>query len=188
VVPQRYSRALAHLELGGRYVFAQSEPDERVEWAGPTMSVRSSITARLMEIWSHAQAIYDVFGVVRKNEDRIKNIVVLGVNTYGWTFKNRGVTPPEPTPYIVLCAPSGDKWTFNSPSDSNIISGSATEFCQVVTQVRNIRDTQLNVRDNNAQAWMEIAQCFAGPPEAPPTPGSRFVTVAGASNSMFVIP
>ena len=55
-----------------------------------------------------------------------------------------------------------------------LIEGSATEFCQVVTQVRNIADTRLKVAGEAATRWMAIAQCFAGPPETPPAPGSRF--------------
>ena len=37
--------------------FAVADPKMRVLWFGPDMSVRSSITARLMETWAHAQVI-----------------------------------------------------------------------------------------------------------------------------------
>src|SRR5262249_5180656 len=40
-------------EMAGRFMAA--DPRKRVPWAGPTMSVRSSITARLMETWAHGQ-------------------------------------------------------------------------------------------------------------------------------------
>jgi uncharacterized protein (TIGR03084 family) len=62
--------------------FAAADPFARVPWVGPDMSVRSAITARLMETWAHGQAAYDLLGVVRRNTDRIRNIAVLGVNTY----------------------------------------------------------------------------------------------------------
>ena len=39
---------------------------------GPDMSARSSISARHMETWAHAQELYDTLGVDRINEDRIK--------------------------------------------------------------------------------------------------------------------
>ena len=155
--------------------FAQADPNARVKWAGPDMSVRSSITARLMETWAHAQAVYDVLGVVRQDQDRIKNVAVLGVNTYGWTFKNRGLAPPQPAPFVALQSPSGANWEFNSPNKQDYIRGNATEFCQVVTQVRNVHDTSLVVHGANATRWMEIAQCFAGAPETPPAPGARCI-------------
>lgn len=153
--------------------FAAADPSARVAWVGPDMSVRSAITARLMETWAHGQAAYDVLGVVRRNADRIRNIAVLGVNTYDWSFRVRGAKPPQPKPHLRLTAPSGALWTWNEPSETDLIEGAAEEFCQVVTQVRNIADTRLAVRGAAAEAWMATAQCFAGPPETPPLPGTR---------------
>ncbi len=155
--------------------FAVADPAQRVPWAGPDMSARSSISARLMETWAHGQEVFDELGVVRANADRIYNIAVLGNNTYGWTFKNRGEQPPEPRPFLELVAPSGKVWTFNEPRDDERISGSAEAFCQVVTQVRNIADTDLEVSGANAEAWMSRAQCFAGAPNDPPAPGTRVI-------------
>ena len=154
-------------------LFAQADPKQRLKWAGPDMSARSSITARLMETWAHGQEIYDALGVVRENTDRIQNIVVLGVNTFGWTFLNRGEPVPEPMPHLALTAPSGAVWTYGEPSRDERIEGLAEEFCQVVTQVRNVADTSLRVTGPHATAWMSKAQCFAGPPETPPAPGQR---------------
>jgi uncharacterized protein (TIGR03084 family) len=153
--------------------FAESDPSRRLKWAGPDMSVRSSITARLMETWAHGQEVYDVLGEVRRNEDRIRNIVVLGNNTYGWTYHVRSEQPPEPVPHLRLTAPSGEVWTYNEPHDNETIEGLAEEFCQVVTQVRNIADTGLVVTGENAIDWMSKAQCFAGAAQAPPPPGTR---------------
>jgi len=155
--------------------FTVADPRQRVPWAGPPMSVRSSITARQMETWAHGVAVYDLLGQTRREADRIRNIVVLGINTFSWTFTNRGVAVPEPIPYLRLTAPSAAVWEWGEPDDANRIEGSAVEFCQVVTQVRNVADTRLRVLGPVAEAWMSIAQCFAGPPEAPPPPGSRFI-------------
>ncbi len=153
--------------------FALADPAARVKWAGPDMSVRSSLTARLMETWAHGQEVYDVLGAVRKNGDRIRNIVVLGNNTYGWTFKVRGEDPPSPRPHVRLTAPSGEIWTYNDPSENELVEGLAEEFCQVVTQTRNIADTKLKAVGPNAVNWMSKAQCFAGAAEPPPPPGTR---------------
>jgi uncharacterized protein (TIGR03084 family) len=151
--------------------FANADPKMRVLWVGPDMSVISSITARLMESWAHAQAVYDALGVDRVDADRIGNIVRLGVNTFGWTFKNRKEEPPGPMPRLKLAAPSGAIWEYGEGED--LIEGSASEFCQVVTQCRNIGDTSLKVSGPVATRWMAIAQCFAGPPQDPPPVGAR---------------
>jgi uncharacterized protein (TIGR03084 family) len=160
--------------------FAGADPKMRVKWVGPDMSVRSSISARLMETWAHAQAVYDVLGKERSATDRLKNVAVIGINTFGWTFRNRGLPVPSDPPYVRLSAPSGEMWEWNPAQDKNTIQGQAVEFCQVVTQVRNIADTILQVRGETATSWMSIAQCFAGPPSMPPVPGTRFRQVGHA--------
>ncbi|MEZ5650981.1 MAG: TIGR03084 family metal-binding protein [Burkholderiaceae bacterium] len=153
--------------------WVNADPKQRLPWFGPSMSVRSSITARLMETWAHGQAAYDLRGMERVDGDRIRNIVVLGVNTFGWTFANRGLPVPAPAPHLVLTAPSGEIWRYNDPRDDERIEGLARDFCQVVTQVRNVADTGLHVTGAVANRWMSIAQCFAGQPENPPAPGAR---------------
>jgi uncharacterized protein (TIGR03084 family) len=160
------------LAMSDRY--AAADPKTRVKWAGPDMSVRSKITARLMETWAHGQEVYDVLGVKRVDKDRVKNIAMLGVNTFHWTFACRGLETLGKAPYVKLTAPSGDTWEWNEPSEEDRVEGFATEFCQVVTQVRNIADTDLNVKGDVATRWMSMAQCFAGPPEEPPAAGTRF--------------
>ncbi|MBT5266239.1 MAG: TIGR03084 family protein [Rhodospirillaceae bacterium] len=162
----------AYISIAER--FALTDPKRRVKWAGPDMSVRSSVTARLMETWSHGQAIYDLLGVRREETDRIKSIAVLGILTFGWSFKNRNLEIPDAPPYVRLTAPSGDIWEWNDAGSEDRIEGLAVEFCQVVTQSRNISDVNLHVTGSTAQHWMEIAQCFAGPCEDPPKPGTRF--------------
>ena len=154
--------------------FAQADPKARVKWAGPDMSARSSITARLMETWAHGQAIYDVLGLGRVDHDRIRNIAHLGVSTYGWTFRNRGEVVPEPIPYIRLQAPSGAVWEWGESSTEERIEGPATAFCQIVTQTRNVADVEITVTGTNATRWMALAQCFAGKPNDPPKPGTRY--------------
>ena len=145
----------------------------RVPWFGPDMGVKMFATARQMETWAHGQAIFDALGVTRTDTDRIKNIAVIGVKTYGWTFVNRGLEVPGPAPYVELTAPSGEVWSFNDFSEACFVEGDAVDFCHVVTQVRHVSDVDLMISGDAAHEWMAIAQCFAGPPESPPEPGSR---------------
>ncbi len=153
--------------------YSEIDPKARLKWAGPEMSARSSITARQMETWAHGQEVFDVLGATREDGDRIRNIAHLGVSTFGWTFITRQEDVPEPAPHVKLTAPSGAIWEWNDPQPHNLVEGPACEFCQVVTQVRNIADTSLKTVGPTAERWMAIAQCFAGPPETPPAPGSR---------------
>ena len=155
-------------------LYATADPKARLKWAGPDMSARSSITARLMETWAHGQEVYDHLGQERVDGDRIRNIAHLGVSTFGWTYQVRRMELPPVVPHVRLTAPSGAVWTWGEEGAVNSVSGSATEFCQVVTQVRNVADTKLVVRGPVATEWMGMAQCFAGAAEPPPAPGTRY--------------
>jgi len=157
--------------------FLAADPKRRVGWAGPDMSVRSSISARLMETWAHGQEIYDLLGRECEHTDRIKNIADLGVRTFAWAYMNRGRAVPSPVPAVRLTAPSGAIWEWNAEETTNRVEGSAVDFCKVVTQGRNVADTALRVTGPVATDWMTIVQCFAGPPEDPPAPGTRFAQV-----------
>jgi uncharacterized protein (TIGR03084 family) len=154
--------------------YEAADPKARVKWLGPEMSALSSITARQMETWSHGQAIFDLLGETRHESDRIRNIAHLGVATFGWSFRVWGQDVPEPAPYVELTAPSGAIWSWNAPQEANRVTGSAVEFAQIVAQTRNWKDTAVKVNSEVAQRWMQQAQCFAGPPNSPPAPGTRF--------------
>jgi len=155
------------------HALASADPQARFVWAGPGMKARMFATARQMEIWAHGWEIYDLMAIPRQHTDRLRNIAEIGVRTFGWTFANRSLEVPHEVPFVELISPSGTRWTWNDPASEHRVMGNAVEFCQVVTQVRNIADTALTLEGDNAIAWMQIAQCFAGPPEEPPAPGSR---------------
>ena len=155
--------------------FDAIDPRSRLPWVGPDMSARSSISARLMETWAHGQAVFDRLGVARVDTDRIRDVAILGVNTFAWTFRNRGLAVPASVPRVRLEAPSGARWEWNAEVESDLVEGTASDFCQVVAQTRALEDTSLRVEGDVARRWMSIAQCFAGPPENPPAAGSRFI-------------
>ena len=162
--------------------FACADPSVRLKWFGPEMSAKSSITARQMETWAHGQEIFDALGVGRTPHDRIKNICHLGVATFGWSFTNRSLKVPDRIPYVRLISPSGKIWEWGDSSSQSSIKGKASEFAEVVTQVRNVQDTKLKSEGAIAKNWMKIAQCFAGQPENPPIQGSRFMVPRTNSN------
>ena len=83
-------------------IFRKEDAKKRVKWVGPDMSVISSISARHMETWAHSQAIYDTLGKIRENKDRILNIVIIGNNTFDWTYKVNNRKIPIKRPYLKL--------------------------------------------------------------------------------------
>ncbi|MBV1917000.1 MAG: TIGR03084 family protein [Sphingomonadaceae bacterium] len=147
----------------------------KLPWFGPDMRPASFAGARQMEVWAHGQRIYDLLGLTREPQARIKAICELGVRTQGWTFRNRELDRPDP-PRIELTGPNGELWVWNEEA-SERVSGPALDFALAVVQSRNVHDTQLQTDGDGARAWMEIAQCFAGPPADPPARGTRKVPV-----------
>ncbi len=157
-------------EMADRW--AGMDPKARLPWAGPSMSARSSMTARQMETWAHGFEVFDLLGRERVETDRIRNIVVLGVNTFGWSHKVHGREVPEAMPLVRVTAPSGAVWDWGEAAAGRIV-GPAVDFAAVVTQTRALADTGMVVEGEVAAGWMARAQCFAGGAEMPPVAGSR---------------
>ena len=144
----------------------QLQESDRVPWYGPSMGAKSFLTARLMETWAHGQDVVDALGAERPATDRLAHIVRLGFITRGWTYANRGETPPSAGVSVELIAPSGSVWRHGDDADGhgeNVVRGSALEFCLVTTQRRHVDDTDLDVTGDAARDWMLKAQAFAGP-------------------------
>jgi len=143
----------------------------RLPWYGPDMSGVSFVTARLMETWSHGLDVVDVAGIARPDTDRLRHVAFIGVRTRPFSYINRGLAPNSEPVRVELTAPSGAIWEMGEPSTTNVIRGSATDFCRVVTQRRHISDTSLVVIGPAAEEWMGVAQAFAGPPGPGRQPG-----------------
>jgi len=147
-------------------------PKDRLPWYGPSMSAKSFATARLMETWAHGQDVIDVTDATRTATDRIQHIAHIGVITFGWAFTNRKMDVPTTPVRIEINSPSGQLWTWGPEGAADSVTGSAEEFCLVVTQRRHYEDTNLIVTGETAKSWMAIAQAFAGPPDNHPPPGT----------------
>lgn len=143
----------------------------RLPWFGPDMSPASFLTARLMECWSHGLDVVDVVGIARPDTDRLKHVASIAARARAYSYTNRGLGVPSEPVYVVLRAPSGETWEFGEPSETNVIRGSATDFCRVLTRRRHVADTDLEVTGPLAAEWMEIGQAFAGHPGQGRQPG-----------------
>ncbi len=134
----------------------------RLPWYGPSMSVRSFATARLMETWAHGQDVCDALDAERPPSDRLRHICHLGFITRGWSYTVRGATAPDTPVRVTLSLPSGAEFVAGPPEATDVVRGMAEDFCLVVTQRRHVSDTALEVQGDAAAGWMAIAQCFAG--------------------------
>ena len=141
----------------------QADPQTRLPWFGPPMKLRSFITARLMETWSHGQDVADALGASRAPTDRLAHIAHLGVVTRGWSFASHGQPVPDSDVRVDLELPSGRRVSWGPDEAADRVRGTALDFCLVVTQRRHWLDSGLQAEGGSARAWLEIAQAFAGP-------------------------
>lgn len=153
--------------------FAGVDPATRVPWYGPPMSPASFATARLMEYWAHGQDLADAAGVRRAPTARLRHVCHLGVRTRGFSYVVRGRTAPDVDVAVELTAPDGGTWRFGDPAAAARVTGPAEHFCLLVTQRRHRDDLALVAAGPAADEWLDIAQCFAGPPGPGRPPAAR---------------
>ena len=138
-------------------------PGQKLPWFGPPMSPTSMATARLMETWAHGQDVADALGQDRKPTNRLRHICHIGVRTRAFAFQLNGREAPQTDVRVELTAPDGQVWTWGE-SNGDVVRGPALDFCLLVTQRRHHDDLALHAQGAVAQAWLPIAQAFAGPP------------------------
>jgi uncharacterized protein (TIGR03084 family) len=75
-----------------------------------------------------------------------------------------GLEPPAEEFRVELTAPSGEKWAWGPDDAGQRVTGPAHGFCLLVTQRIHRSDAKLEAEGEDADTWLDIAQCFAGPP------------------------
>lgn len=143
----------------------QTVPDGRkLPWFGPPMSAASMATARLMETWAHGLDVADTLGVRRAPSARLRSIAHIGVRTRDYAFAVNGLAAPTEPFFVELRAPDGDTWSWGPPDAAQRVTGSAEDFCFLVTQRRPLSSLDITADGDDARRWLQIAQAFAGPP------------------------
>ena len=139
-------------------------PQRKLVWFGPPMSATSMATARLMETWAHGLDVADALGVQRAAGERLRSIAHLGVRTRDFAFAVHGLPPPVEPFRVELRAPDGSTWVWGPADAAQRITGSALDFCYLVTQRRPLASLDVEAMGDDAKQWLTIAQAFAGPP------------------------
>ena len=168
-----YGRGISGAELLDRFAEERRSlveaargmpPGVRIPWYGPDMSVASSITARIMETWAHGQDVADALGVTRPLTTRLRHVCDIGIRARPFTYRSRGLEPPETPLRVELTAPDGRTWEWGPPDAADRVTGPALDFALLVTQRRLLDDTALVAEGDDARRWVGFAQAFAGRP------------------------
>jgi uncharacterized protein (TIGR03084 family) len=154
----RQTRTRLHDELLG------VAEGRKLPWFGPPMSAASMATARLMETWAHGLDVADALGVKRAATARLRSIAHIGVRTRDFAFSINGLTVPAEPFRVELNAPDGATWSWGPDDATQRVTGSAEDFCMLVTQRRPKAALDVHAVGTDAEMWLGIAQAFAGPP------------------------
>ncbi|MDT4891891.1 MAG: hypothetical protein QOE97_926 [Pseudonocardiales bacterium] len=136
----------------------------RLPWFGPPMAPATMASARLMETWAHGQDVADALAVTRTPAARLRSVAHIGVRTRDFAFALRDKPVPTDEFRVELIAPDGSIWAWGPEDATQLVTGPALDFCLLVTQRRNRADLALRTDGADADAWLGIAQAFAGPP------------------------
>jgi uncharacterized protein (TIGR03084 family) len=74
--------------------------------------------------------------------------------------------PPAESFRVELRAPDGSTWEWGPANAPQRVTGSAEDFCMLVTQRRSRAELDVTAVGDDAERWLGIAQAFAGPPGA----------------------
>jgi uncharacterized protein (TIGR03084 family) len=127
------------------------------------MSPASMATARFMETWAHTLDVADGLGVTLAPTDRVRHVAHLGVRTRNYAYSVHEIAPPTEEFRIDLVSPSGELWTWGPEDAAQTLTGSAYDFCLLVTQRAHRDDLDLVAVGPDVDRWLDIAQAFAGP-------------------------
>jgi len=117
-----------------------------------------------METWAHGLDVADALGVKRPTTERLRSIAHIGVRTRDYAFFINNLTPPTEPFLVELRGPGGDTWAWGPPDAAQRVTGSAEDFCFLVTQRRPLTTLDITAHGADAQRWLGISQAFAGPP------------------------
>ena len=144
--------------------FRNCDHGARLRWFGPSMSVASALTARLMETWAHGVDITDALGRSPHGSERLRHVVRLAHRARPFAYAANHLEMPTSPLRFELMSPNGELWCEGDDDATSVVVGDALDLCLVATQRRNVVDTGLVASDGDASQWLSIAQAFAGPP------------------------
>jgi uncharacterized protein (TIGR03084 family) len=149
----------------------EADPQVRVPWFGPDMSLASKVTARIMEVWAHGQDIRDSLSIKPHPSPAHPHVARLGCLAFANSYAVRGLPVPQAQVRVELETPNGGLWDMGPQEATDRITGPIDDFCLIVTQRRHVDDTAIQTQGETAAEWMLIAQAFAGDPGSGRHPG-----------------
>nr|ABY66001.1 unknown [Actinomadura madurae] len=152
--------------------------DQVVPWLVRPLPAAILACAGIMECFGHGQDIADTLGVRREPTDRLVHLVGFAILVQEFGYQSRGLTQPDVEFRFEITAPSGELWAFGPEDSPERITGSALDFCMLVTRRRHRADLDVVATGAEAERWLDIAQAYRGPAGEGRRPG-QFAAARG---------
>jgi uncharacterized protein (TIGR03084 family) len=135
---------------------------DRVIWGAGPMSARSFADARLMETWAHGLDCFAAVDIAPIDTERLRRIAGLGYRALPYAFDLAGVRGSTEVRHLGLDlkGPDGAVWWFGEDASAGVISGTAGDWCRVVTQRRRACDTSLEASTPLGRTALEVARAY----------------------------
>ncbi|MEV0678665.1 TIGR03084 family metal-binding protein [Actinosynnema sp. NPDC050436] len=150
-------------KAGAITALAAVPADTPVPWLVNPLPPAVLASAGMMELFGHGQDVADALGVTREWDDRIGFLVGFAVRTKDFGYLARGEQPPGEEFRFEITAPSGRRWDHGPEDAAQRVTGSAVDFCLLVTRRRHHADLDVRAEGETASRWLELAQCYRGP-------------------------
>ncbi|GAA2224973.1 TIGR03084 family metal-binding protein [Streptomyces amakusaensis] len=146
-------------------------PERPVPWlTGPTLPADVARVG-VLELFGHGQDIADALRLRHRPTDHIVHVTRFAQANRDFGYQARGLTPPSEPFRFELTGPSGALWEYGPADAKERITGSAYDFCLLVTRRRHRADLELNASGAEADRYLDLAQAYRGNPGPGRTPG-----------------
>lgn len=138
---------------------SRKDPTERIPWFAGSMSAKAFATARQMETWAHGLDIHASFGDESEDSTRLRHIAWLGWRSLPYAFELAGEDYTEPV-RVELIGPDYSKWVYGPGDTSQVIRGSAGEFCRVAVRRLAANMTSLRTEGDIAALALRVVRAY----------------------------
>jgi uncharacterized protein (TIGR03084 family) len=137
--------------------------DQLVPWLVNPLPPYILACAGMMEVFGHGQDVADAVGARPVRTDRLRHLVGFAVRVRDFGYEARNLTPPDAEFRFEITGPSGALWTFGPEDSPERVTGSAEDFCLLVTRRRHRDDLDVRAEGALADRWLDLAQAYRGP-------------------------
>jgi uncharacterized protein (TIGR03084 family) len=139
-------------------LLAATAPETELPWSDGPLRPAVLAAAALSELFARGQDIADALGIRAERDDAIGHVACYGVRTRDRAFRRHGKKPPTGQFRFELLAPSGTRWDFGPAAADDRVTGSAEEFCLLVTGRRYAEDLALTFAGRHVAEWLDLLE------------------------------